>query len=55
MGVTEAVLKVDGTMPNCRDELIMSNMRGHGAGREDFTRHCIKSGIFGPVSARKSP
>ena len=38
MGVTEAVLKVDGTMPDSRDELIMSTMRGHRAGREDFTR-----------------
>ena len=38
MGVTEAVLKVEGTMPDCRDELIMSIMRGHKAGREDFTR-----------------
>ena len=36
MGVTEDVLKVDGTMPD--SELIMSTMRGHRAGREDFPR-----------------
>ena len=38
MGVTEALLKVDGTMPDSRDELIISIMRGHRAGSEDFTR-----------------
>ena len=36
--MTEAVLKMDGTMPDSRDELIMSTMRGHMASREDFTR-----------------
>ena len=34
---TAAVLKMDSTMPDSRDELIMSTMRGHRAGREDFT------------------
>ena len=38
MGVTEAVLRVDGTMPDSRDEFIISIMRGHRAGSEDFTR-----------------
>ena len=38
MGVTEAVLKMDGTMPDCRDELIMATMRGQWASRVDFTR-----------------
>ena len=36
MGVTEAVLKMDITMPDSRDELIMSRV-AHRAGREDFT------------------
>ena len=34
----EAVLKMDSTMPDSSDELIMSTMRGNGASREDFTR-----------------
>ena len=38
MGVTEAVLKMDGTVPDCRDELIMYTKRRHRASREDFTR-----------------
>ena len=38
MGITEAVLKVDGTIPDSRDELIVSIMMGHRAGREDFPR-----------------
>ena len=36
--MTEAVLKMDGTMPDSRDELIMSTMRGQRASSEDFTR-----------------
>ena len=36
--MTEAILKMDGTMPDSRDELIMSTMRWHRASREDFTR-----------------
>ena len=36
--MTEAVLKMESTMPDSRDELIMSIMRGHRASREDFTR-----------------
>ena len=36
--MTEAVLKMESTMPDSRDELIMSTMRGHRANREDFIR-----------------
>lgn len=37
MGVTEAVLRLVGTVPDCREELMMSVMLGHSVGRQAFT------------------
>jgi len=36
--VTEAVLKLEGTRPSSREELIMSTMVGHRTGRQALTR-----------------
>ncbi len=36
-GLTEAILRLVGTVPDCRDELIMSIMMGQGEGRQAFT------------------
>lgn len=38
MGVTEAVLKEEGTKPDTTEELIMSTIRGHRAGKHAFSR-----------------
>ena len=37
MGVTEAVLKLVGTVPDCREELMMLVMIGARVGRQAFT------------------
>ena len=37
MGVTEAILRLVGTVPDCREELIMSVMMGQRVGRQAFT------------------
>ncbi len=38
MGVTEAILKHEGTMPVSKEETIMSNMMGQRAGRHALTK-----------------
>ena len=38
MGVTDAVLKLEGTVPDWREVLMMSVMRGERVGRQAFTR-----------------
>ena len=37
MGVTEAILRLVGTVPDCREELMMAVMMGQRVGRQAFT------------------
>ena len=37
MGVTEAILRLEGTVPDCREELMILVMMGERVGRQAFT------------------